>query len=75
MEKSCKKYLKNAKISLFFLATLFIIVVIKKISLLEHFFGKELDVYLMLWIAFSTIIAMILLVPYTNCLFKNNKQL
>jgi len=52
------------------LATLFIIVIIKKSGFLDNFFDTDIDVYLMLWIVFSTIMGMVLLVPYTNCLFK-----
>lgn len=70
MRQNCDKYLKNAKISLFFLATLFIIVILKKSGFLNSFFETDVDIYLMFWIVFSTIIGMVLLVPYTNCLFK-----
>lgn len=70
MRQNCDKYLKNAKISLFFLATLFIVVILKEIGFFKQFLDTNIEVYLMLWIVFSTIIGMVLLVPYTNCLFK-----
>jgi hypothetical protein len=41
MRQNCDKYLKNAKISLFFLATLFIVVILKEIGFFKQFLDTD----------------------------------
>jgi len=71
MAKDCEKYIKKAKKGALIFSTIFIIMVLKKSSILDSY---DIDVFLFIWILSAGIIGMKLYMPYVFCLSQYKRK-
>jgi len=74
MIDECDRLSTKMKIGLMFLGSDVLAGVLKKAGYTDNWFGQSLDLYFMIWIVVTGVIAMALIYPYMTCLTNYNKR-